>query len=264
MGRRDRSGIRLQSGGFNEEGGRRPACRGLAVRAGLTFSIAQCQPAAQREQAREPEHRSGARDGTGQIFTRCLRLVIEGLFQRFGIGPAKRDSHARLSARRALGLRDRVVAYNVLAVIQATVEAEHDLAAMSIELSSYFVAGEVKAYYAGIIVAVPRAAWAVFESRGPRGSERHVAPHRSPCRPRALRSTRENPNPRSRRATPHAPRCNVTSRPPACSTTAGCGDDLESGGSYSTSSLRYGLSTRPVRSSPRSAQPPCCRCKARQ
>ena len=68
MGRRDRSGIRLQSGGFNEEGGETARVSGTGGEGGADFTIAQCQPAAQREQAREPEHRSGARDGTCDLY----------------------------------------------------------------------------------------------------------------------------------------------------------------------------------------------------
>jgi hypothetical protein len=95
------------------------------------------------------------------------RWTIEGLFQR--LESVLQSEIRTLGYPRAalLAFAIAVLAYNVLAVLQAAVEAEHDLAAMGIELSSYFVAGEVKAYYAGMIVAVPPAAWATFEAQGP-------------------------------------------------------------------------------------------------
>lgn len=95
------------------------------------------------------------------------RWTIEGLFQR--LESVLQSEIRTLGYPRAalLAFSTAVLAYNVLAVIQAAVEAEHDLAAIGIELSSYFVAGEVKAYYAGMIVAVPPAAWATFEAQGP-------------------------------------------------------------------------------------------------
>ena len=68
MGRRDRSGIRLQSGGFDVEGGETARVSGTGGEGGADFSIAQCQPAAQGKQARESKHRSGARDGTCDLY----------------------------------------------------------------------------------------------------------------------------------------------------------------------------------------------------
>lgn len=68
MGRRDRGGIRLQSGGFGIEGGETTRMSRADGEGGADFSIAQCQPTAQAKQACESDHRSGARGGTPDLY----------------------------------------------------------------------------------------------------------------------------------------------------------------------------------------------------
>ena len=95
------------------------------------------------------------------------RWTIENLFQK--LESVLKSEVRTLGYPRAalLAFSTAVLAYNVLAVIQAAVEASHDLAAAKIELSSYFVAVEVKAYHAGMMVALPTATWAKFEAMTP-------------------------------------------------------------------------------------------------
>ena len=95
------------------------------------------------------------------------RWTIEGLFQRLE-SVLKSEVRTLGYPRGALlAFATAVLAYNVLAVIQAAVESAHDLPAAHLELSSYFVAGDVKMYYGGMMVAVPPAIWAAFARQSP-------------------------------------------------------------------------------------------------
>lgn len=58
------------------------------------------------------------------------------------------------------------LAYNVLAVLQAAVEAEHRLEEDSkVQVSSYYIAGEVKSNYGGMMIALPEATWEEHEGQ---------------------------------------------------------------------------------------------------
>jgi IS4 transposase len=135
------------------------------------------------------------------------RWTIEGLFQR--LESVLKSEVRTLGYPRAalLAFATAVLAYNALAVIQTSVEAEHDLAAAHIELSSYFVAAEVKAYFAGMLVAVPPAAWVPFETCSPTalsGALRRIAAH---VDPRSLRKHPRKPKPKVKKG--YAPRSSV-------------------------------------------------------
>jgi IS4 transposase len=92
------------------------------------------------------------------------RWDIESLFQR--LESVLCSEVASLGQPRAalLAFGVAVLAYNVLAVLQAAVRATHDLPAAGIELSSYYFAAEVKAHYAGMMVAIAVAAWRAYEA----------------------------------------------------------------------------------------------------
>lgn len=57
-----------------------------------------------------------------------------------------------------------VLAYNVLAVLQAAVHARHasELAEVA-DVSLYYLASEIRTHYAGMLVAVEARAWAAYE-----------------------------------------------------------------------------------------------------
>ncbi|MEC4720343.1 hypothetical protein RY831_14370 [Noviherbaspirillum sp. CPCC 100848] len=55
------------------------------------------------------------------------------------------------------------MAYNVLAVLQSAVWAAHELQHDEIELSSYCFADEIRAHYAGMIMAVIPTAWKPYD-----------------------------------------------------------------------------------------------------
>ena len=92
------------------------------------------------------------------------RWDIESMFQR--LESVLCSEVASLGQPRAalLAFGGAVLAYNVLAVLQAAVRATHDLPAAGIELSSYYFAVEVKAHYAGMMVAIAVAAWRAYEA----------------------------------------------------------------------------------------------------
>ena len=113
------------------------------------------------------------------------RWTVESLFQRLESVLTSEVRTLGYPRAALLAFTTAVLAYNALAVIQATIEAEHDLSAAGIELSSYFIAGDVKAFYAGMIVAVPPATWTGLEDQSPAdlsATLRRIAAHVDPRR----------------------------------------------------------------------------------
>ena len=92
------------------------------------------------------------------------RWHMENLFQRLesvlysevsSLGPPR-------AALLAFGVA--VMADNVLAILQAAVRARHDLQAADIELSSYYLATEIKAQYTGMMTAVVAQVWRAYDA----------------------------------------------------------------------------------------------------
>lgn len=93
------------------------------------------------------------------------RWNIETLFQR--LESVLHSEIASLGHPRAalLAFGIAVLAYNVLAVLQEAVIAKHKLMeAGEIELSSYYLATEIRAHYAGMMIAVTVAAWQAYDA----------------------------------------------------------------------------------------------------
>ncbi len=59
-----------------------------------------------------------------------------------------------------------LLAYNVLALLQTAVRIRHERALdeAQMELSSYYIATEIKANYAGMLIAVSASVWRRYES----------------------------------------------------------------------------------------------------
>lgn len=92
------------------------------------------------------------------------RWRIETMFQRLESvlhSEVKTLGHPR-AALFAFGIA--ILAYNVLTVLQCAVSAAHDLVASGIELSPFYVAVEVRAHYAGMVMAVPTKAWRRYDA----------------------------------------------------------------------------------------------------
>jgi len=107
-----------------------------------------------------------------------------------------------------------VVAYNVLAVVQATLDAEAAQAAASatpntepVPLSLYYVAHTVREHYRGLLIAVAPAVWATDERQTPAAlaaTLRQIATH---VRLEAFRKHRRGPS--GPRQKGYAPRADV-------------------------------------------------------
>ncbi|MFL5458485.1 MAG: transposase [Myxococcales bacterium] len=114
------------------------------------------------------------------------RWTVEGLFQRL---EAVLHSEVRsLGQPRAalLAFSVAVVAYNVLAVVQAAleaqaaVEAQASAAAEPVPISTYYVAHTVREHYRGLVIAVAADAWAAYDRQPPAAfaaSLRGIAAH---------------------------------------------------------------------------------------
>lgn len=137
-----------------------------------------------------PAERLEAKDAA-RLYRR--RWTVESMFQR--LESALKSEVRTLGHPRAalLAFGVAVVAYNVLATLQAAVESAHPQAkAEGIEVSAYFVAAEVKATYGGMMIAVPPEVWTRFDEQTPRQLNRtllsmaaHVEPKKLRKHPRA-------------------------------------------------------------------------------
>lgn len=136
------------------------------------------------------------------------RWSIEGMFGR--LEAALHSEVGTLGHPRAalLAFATAVVAYNLLSVIQAAIAAAHDLKATGIELSTYHIADDVKAYYAGMMVALPAGScWSELAAQEPAAlaqTLRDIATHLDPA------TLRKHPRgPKARKKVGYLPRATV-------------------------------------------------------
>jgi len=127
------------------------------------------------------------------------RWTIEGLFGRL---EAALHSEVRTlgyprAALLAFGLA--VIAFNVLAVIEAAIAAAHDLQAAEIEISTYYVADDVRSDYRGMLIAIPTSAWAAFDEHSPTALARVLRQVAAQVDPRTLRKHPRGPKPKARK-----------------------------------------------------------------
>ncbi len=135
------------------------------------------------------------------------RWTIENLFQRLESALKSEVRSLGYPGAALLAFTTAVLAYNALATIQAAVEAAHDLPAAGIELSSYFVASDVKAYYGGMMVAVPPATWQAFATLPPDELARELRAIAAHVDPKAMRKHPRKPKPKTPKG--YAPRATV-------------------------------------------------------
>jgi IS4 transposase len=122
------------------------------------------------------------------------RWTIEGLFGRL---EAALQSEIRTlgyprAALFAFGLA--VIAFNVLAVIEAAVTAAHDLLESEIEVSTYYVADDIRTDYKGMLIAIDEQVWMGFDDQSPTALAR------------TLRTIAEHVDPITLRKHPRAPK----------------------------------------------------------
>lgn len=126
------------------------------------------------------------------------RWSIEGLFGR--LEAALTSEVKTLGQPRAalLAFGTAVVAYNTLAVIQAAIAAAHDLDEAGIEVSTFYVADDVRSDYRGMLIAIPVERWEKFDSQTPAALAR------------TLVAVARNLDPRTVRKHPRGPKKKVT------------------------------------------------------
>jgi hypothetical protein len=114
------------------------------------------------------------------------RWRIEGMFQRLEL--ALKSEIRSLGAPRAalLGFAVAVVAYNVLAIVQLAIASAHPPEKTGSELSMYYVANELRANYAGMLVALPAESWPDI-AQSHNDLARHLKELARRVRPRTLR-----------------------------------------------------------------------------
>ena len=127
------------------------------------------------------------------------RWTIESLFGRL---EAALQSEIRTlgyprAALFAFGLA--VVAFNVLAVVEAAVAAAHDLQEAGIEVSTYYVAVDVRSDYGGMLIAIPPSDWAAFDDQSPAALARTLRAVAAHVDPRTLRKHPRAPKPPKRK-----------------------------------------------------------------
>ena len=135
------------------------------------------------------------------------RWSIENLFQRLESALKSEVRSLGYPAAALLAFTTAVLAYNALAVIQAAVEATHDLPVAGIELSSYFVAGDVRTYYGGMMVAVSPATWQAFVVMPPDELGRELRAIAAHVNAKAMRKHPRKPKPKAPKG--YAPRAAV-------------------------------------------------------
>lgn len=119
------------------------------------------------------------------------RWRIENMFQR--LESVVHSEVRSLGTPRAalLAFAVAVLAYNVLLVLQSAVRAQHERKMADIELSSYYFAVEIRANYAGMMIAAPADQWLAYENLNAaqlakllRSVAAHADPHRLRTNPR--------------------------------------------------------------------------------
>lgn len=135
------------------------------------------------------------------------RWSIEGLFGR--LEAALKSEVRTLGHPRAalLAFGTAVVAYNVLAVIQSAIAAAHDLEAAGIEVSTFYVADDVRTDYRGMLIAIPPERWAKFDTQSPAAVARTLVAIAANLNPKTVRKHPRGPKPKVKRG--YAPRAMV-------------------------------------------------------
>ncbi len=85
------------------------------------------------------------------------------------------------------------LAYNVLSVIATAVRIRHELDTSDIELSPYYLASEIRATYAGMMIAVPPEVWQAYDLLTPAQLGRELIKMATHVDPRAMRKHTRGP-----------------------------------------------------------------------
>jgi IS4 transposase len=143
-----------------------------------------------------PAERMGAQE-VAKLYRK--RWSIESMFGRLesvfqseitGLGNPR-------AALLALGVA--AMAYNILAVLQAAVETEHRLDGANFQISSYYIADEVRSTYSGMMIAVPEVEWEKFETQTAPELSRTLLEMAAKVNPARLRKHPRKPKKKSKK-----------------------------------------------------------------
>jgi IS4 transposase len=124
------------------------------------------------------------------------RWSIEGLFGRLEAALTS-EVHTLGQPRAALlAFGTAVVAYNTLAVIQAAIAAAHDLEAAGLEVSTFYVADDVRSDYRGMLIAIQATEWEKFDAQPPSVLARALVTIAKKLDPRTVRKHPRGPKKR--------------------------------------------------------------------
>ena len=87
----------------------------------------------------------------------------------------------------------------MLAVIEAAIAATHDLQEAGIEVSTYYVADDVRTDYRGMLIALAASAWAAFDEQSPTALARTLRAVAAYIDPRTLRKHPRGPKKKVRK-----------------------------------------------------------------
>jgi IS4 transposase len=121
------------------------------------------------------------------------RWQIESMFQR--LESVLHSEVTTLGHPRAalLAFGVAIMSYNVLTVLQSAIQAAHDLRDSGIQLSPFYVATEVRAHYAGMMMAVASAAWRRYDAMPASQLGRLLLEIASHVKPKTLRKHPRGP-----------------------------------------------------------------------
>jgi IS4 transposase len=143
-----------------------------------------------------PAERMGAQD-VARLYRR--RWSIEGMFGR--LEAVFQSEVAGLGNPRAALLAFGVacMTYNILAVLQSAVETEHRLEAANFQVSSYYIADEVRTTYSGMMIAVPETEWDQLDTQSPPELSRTLLRMAANVKPARLRKHPRKPKKKTRK-----------------------------------------------------------------
>lgn len=130
------------------------------------------------------------------------RWRIENMFQRLESVVASEVRSLGTPRGALLAFAVAVLAYNVLLVLQSAVRVQHTREIAGKELSAYYFAVEIRANYAGMMIAAPAGQWQVYEALQAtalaellRAVAAHADPKRLQSNPRAPKKPRKKAGP---------------------------------------------------------------------
>lgn len=135
------------------------------------------------------------------------RWSIEGLFGRLEAALTSEIKSLGQPRAALLAFGTAVVAYNTLAVIQAAIAVAHDLDEVGIEVSTFYVADDVRSDYRGMLIALPVDRWDTFDAQSPETLARTLVAVAKNLDPRTVRKHPRGPKKKVARG--YAPRACV-------------------------------------------------------